>query len=215
MKPNKIFLIRHGQSEGNANYLVYYKKPDYAINLTQKGKEQSFVAGEKIKKIIGSQTCCIYTSPYYRTRQTTDEILKSIRADFVKEDPRLREVEYAAKFYNEERPGFEEEAKEYGLFYYRPEHGESCADVYDRISGFLDSLFRHFVYDNFPENVIICGHGMSHRILLMRLLGWTVEQFELLYNPKNCEIYTLIKNKTNQYELDTPLKRKEKLERSF
>lgn len=37
----------------------------------------------------------------------------------------------------EERHGF-------GSFYYRFAHGESASDVFDRVSTFLDSLYRSF-----------------------------------------------------------------------
>ena len=30
----------------------------------------------------------------------------------------------------------------YGAFYYRFPHGESASDVYDRVSTFLDSMWR-------------------------------------------------------------------------
>jgi len=40
MKPSKIILIRHGQSEGNVNKSLYKEKPDFAMNLTLKGKNK-------------------------------------------------------------------------------------------------------------------------------------------------------------------------------
>lgn len=38
MKPKRIILVRHGQSEGNEDSLNYETIPNYALNLTNKGK---------------------------------------------------------------------------------------------------------------------------------------------------------------------------------
>jgi broad specificity phosphatase PhoE len=45
MKPIRIFIIRHGESEGNVDKNIYLKKPDYALNLTSTGIEQARGAG--------------------------------------------------------------------------------------------------------------------------------------------------------------------------
>jgi broad specificity phosphatase PhoE len=56
MRPNRIILIRHGESKGNADKNQYLFTPDYALNLTPKGIEQAQQAGLKIKEIVGSET---------------------------------------------------------------------------------------------------------------------------------------------------------------
>jgi broad specificity phosphatase PhoE len=53
MKPRRIILIRHGKSEGNASRKVYLTTPDYAIKLTDEGKQQAIDAGKQIASIIG------------------------------------------------------------------------------------------------------------------------------------------------------------------
>ena len=70
MKPYRIFLVRHGESEGNVSKTLYTHKPDYALNLTSKGIEQAKAAGKEIKAIIGNESVGIYYSPFFRTRQT-------------------------------------------------------------------------------------------------------------------------------------------------
>lgn len=56
MKPSKIFLIRHGQSVGNVDKEIYKKVPDYALELTDLGKQQAIDAGRELKEIIGNQS---------------------------------------------------------------------------------------------------------------------------------------------------------------
>ena len=63
MRPNRIILIRHGESEGNVDKNQYQFIPDYALNLTSKGIEQAHRAGNEIKNIVGSESIYAYVSP--------------------------------------------------------------------------------------------------------------------------------------------------------
>jgi broad specificity phosphatase PhoE len=214
MKPKRIILVRHGESEANVDFSVLQKKPDFAINLTQKGREQALETGPLIAisanetkhpSLCDKYDCWFYVSPYYRTRQTKDEIIKAFKPDRIKviEDPRLREQEHTPRVMKGEydRASVEQERDDYGHFYYQFEGGESCANVYDRISDFLGTLYRDFEKDNFPSTCCIVSHGMTNRVFLMRLLKLTVEEFEFLRNPTNCGIYTLNIQPNGKYAL--------------
>jgi broad specificity phosphatase PhoE len=39
MKPKRIILVRHGESESNVDKDILKQKPDFAVNLTLKGRE--------------------------------------------------------------------------------------------------------------------------------------------------------------------------------
>ncbi|GFQ00362.1 phosphoglycerate mutase-like protein at74h [Phtheirospermum japonicum] len=88
-----------------------------------------------------------------------------------------------------------ETRNKFDRFFYRFPEGESGADVYDRVSSFLESLWRDIEMKRFgvgPEedddvNLVIVSHGLAIRIFLMKWFRWTVKQFERLKNPKNCE----------------------------
>src|SRR5512137_2008313 len=158
MKPDKIFLVRHGQSTGNADKEIYAEIPDYALQLTDLGHQQAEAAGKEIVKIIGTpcQSVQFYVSPFWRTRQTYAGIRKSFDVpdpDLYRyyEDPRLREQEWGQNM--ESREGYKQKVEEYrdgyGHFYYRfRDGGESCADVFDRISDFLNTMHRDFQKKN-------------------------------------------------------------------
>jgi broad specificity phosphatase PhoE len=214
MKPDRIILLRHAQSEGNVNKKIYTEKPDYALNLTELGKEQSRVAGEKINNVIGYEDTIAYVSPFYRTRQTFEQVKKYIRVVGIREDPRLREQEWCGKLRPEGYDyGVEEERDAFGHFYYRFHGGESCADVYDRMSTFLETLHRDFKKDDYPKNTLIVTHGMTLRVFIMRWFHLTPEEFEYLRNPENAQFFILELNKTeNKYQLskDTQFRRYEK-----
>jgi hypothetical protein len=54
--PKRLILVRHGQSEGNIDPLLYCNVPDNAMHLTELGFQQAITAGNCIKKIIGDET---------------------------------------------------------------------------------------------------------------------------------------------------------------
>lgn len=45
MRPKRIILIRHGESEGNVDKNIYEQKPDYALELTHRGIHQAKEVG--------------------------------------------------------------------------------------------------------------------------------------------------------------------------
>lgn len=210
MKPKRIILIRHGESAGNANPYVYENTPDHKVPLTQRGIEQSKNAGREIKSLIGRESIQFYVSPYTRTRQTAENIISVLSGNNWRwrEDPRIREQEYGSKVTVEGVKVHEEKKADFGSFFYRMPNGESGADVFDRISTFFESMHRDFEKDCFPDNAIICSHGFAIRVILMRYFRWTVEQFENLKNPLNCQMFTLEKNTQNKYQLTSPIKLK-------
>jgi broad specificity phosphatase PhoE len=213
MKPRSIILLRHGQSEGNVDKTIYTRKPDYALNLTELGKKQAVEAGRSLSKLLKMETCALYVSPFYRARQTADEIEDFLNVSFRREFCTLREQEWSTCLrLTDNTKAVEEERDRIGPFYYRFENGESVADVYLRVGDFLSSLFRDFQKREFPEHCIIVGHGMTNRVLLMKFFHLTVEEFELLRNPKNCDYYLLERQENGKYKLSTE---PEKYERSY
>lgn len=109
-----------------------------------------------------------------------------------------------------------------GRFYFRFETGESGCDVYDRVSGFIASMFRHFEFGIFSKqyftyrnvecniewNVLIVTHGLTMRIFLQRFFHWNVEKFEQMWNYPNCGICVLEKQNNGRYNMITPLPKK-------
>ena len=156
MTPKRIILVRHGRSEANDDPTVYSRVPDYKIELVDEGCEQAWIAGDHIREIIGGESYGAYVSPYRRTVQTKDCIVERIGHAplFDYQDPCLREQDTGnlpgvlEAYANREARG------RYGAFFYRFPNGESCADVYDRMSGFMNSLYRLFEREDCPENLL-------------------------------------------------------------
>src|ERR1700719_4331250 len=97
MKPQNIYLIRHGESEGNIDKNSYASIPDYMLTLTDTGKQQAINTGKELRKMIKPGTkIAFYISPFWRTRMTFENIALSFdKKDITwKEDPRIREQEW-------------------------------------------------------------------------------------------------------------------------
>jgi hypothetical protein len=77
--PNKVVLLRHGQSLGNIDETIYSRTPDNAIPLTKLGWEQAHAAGRRLKYTVLPQNCNIHfiVSPYVRTVETFHGILSA------------------------------------------------------------------------------------------------------------------------------------------
>lgn len=203
--PRQIIMVRHGQSLANVDPSVYNRVPDYRIPLTEEGALQAKAAGEDIKRRLDGQKVRVYVSPYLRAYQTLELLDLGDQAVQVMEEPRLREQDWA-NFQNPAEIADQKELRNaYGHFFYRFREGESGSDVYDRVSSFMETLFRHWSNPNYPENALFVTHGLTMRLFCMRWFHWSVEYFESLNNPGNAEVRALIDD-DGRYRLDIPFK---------
>ncbi|CAN0841219.1 Phosphoglycerate mutase-like protein AT74 [Linum grandiflorum] len=220
-RPRRIILVRHGQSEGNVDESAYTRVADPKIELTKKGKAQAEECGvrirEMIEKNIGSGEeedwkVYFYVSPYKRTRQTLQHLGKAFerqRISGVREEPRLREQDFG-NFQDRERMRVEKVLRNlYGRFFFRFPNGESAADVYDRITGFRETLKSDIDVGRFQPpgeksediNLVIVSHGLTLRVFLMRWYKWTVEQYERLHNFGNAGMLVMERGYGGRYSL--------------
>lgn len=201
--PRQIIMVRHGQSLANVDPSIYNRVPDYRIPLTEEGQAQAKQAGENIKRRLDGQKVRVYVSPYLRAYQTLEALNLGDQAAQIMEEPRLREQDWA-NFQNPAEIADQKELRNaYGHFFYRFREGESGSDVYDRVSSFMETLFRHWTNPEYPENALFVTHGLTMRLFCMRWFHWTVEYFESLNNPGNAEVRALIAN-GGRYSLDIP-----------
>lgn len=192
MKPT-FYLIRHAESAGNVDPQVYFETPDHLVELTETGRSNALAVGWLLKGALSKHSNIkVWSSPYTRARQTCYLMLKDRYP--VKEDPRLREQEWGSMLDVNQRNEFKEKRKRIGHFFYRFPNGESGADVYDRCSHFLESVFR----DEADAHVIFT-HGLTARILAMRILHESYQEFETWDNPENCQI-VIIEHRPSGYQ---------------
>ncbi|KAL7533839.1 hypothetical protein ACHAXR_005475, partial [Thalassiosira sp. AJA248-18] len=225
--PSKLIMIRHGQSEGNVDELLYATKPDNAMHLTKLGWEMARMSGRALREQLPpGETVHFIVSPYARTVETFHGIVSAwsdpddfahipnrsrrLKLWYTKlmemgltwhEDPRIREQDFG----NYQDPQVIKKAKrerhQFGSFYYRFPHGESASDVFDRVSTFLDSLWRSFESGR-AQNYVLVAHGISIRVFLTRYFRYSIDQFHMLANPKNCEMIILAHDGLGRLKLD-------------
>lgn len=210
--PQRIYLVRHGESEGNVDKTTHFRKPDHAIELTDIGHRQAIAAGAFLRQhfhesgLLGSPIR-LWSSPYKRTRQTADGIIKGIGDDIFNnkyEDISLREQQFGLfdGYEDAELAGkFPLEYAHYkkcedfsGRFYATMPLGESRCQVAERVKPFFGTLVRDAETKDI-QTVVIVSHGVTMRAFTMQWLHLTPEWFEAAKNPKNCSVYLLERDK--------------------
>ncbi len=188
----RLFLVRHGTSEGNVNKQVYFEKLDCDVELTGKGKADAICAADRIHELMSlyeneDLDYSLFHSTYKRATQTAnilfdrlhdsgDHVIKRVHPT-----PLCREREWGSL-----RDIIESNLKseEHFNFYYTPLGGESFADVYQRAA-----IFHQQVLASGRDNNIVVAHGEFNKVYLMHLLGWDTEEFETYANPHNGEVW--------------------------
>lgn len=160
-----LYIVRHGESVHNS-YLRRKKEAAKAglefaekiavldVPLTEKGIEEAIKAAEVLKTFKIDK---IYSSPFVRTKETADHMLKTLDLQTeIEVNPLLRE--YSRGNLNLLDPeeinallGHDVQDREHKLLYDYTEHGgESHTDVKKRAAQFLK-----IVIDNTDENVLV------------------------------------------------------------
>jgi probable phosphoglycerate mutase len=192
--PERLWLIRHGESAGNVARDAAYAQGlsriaiegrDVDVPLSPCGVEQAQAIGHWFGALAPNERPeAILSSPYARSRRTAELICEDERWDgrapSLIVDERLREREFGI-LDRLTRAGIEELYPEQaeirrvvGKFYYRPPGGESWCDVILRMRSVLDTLSLHYA----GVRVLIVTHQVV--VLCLRYLLETLDETRLL-----------------------------------
>ena len=162
--PERLWLVRHGQSQGNVardaaqdagQHEIDIDVRDVDVPLSGLGVQQAEAAGRWFAALPHDERPeVVLASPYIRARQTAEIICnQGALADGSAHailDERLREREFGIFDRLTTlgiRQRFPEEAahrRRLGKFYHRPPGGESWADVILRLRSMLNTINLHF-----------------------------------------------------------------------
>lgn len=213
MLPQRLILIRHGESEGNLivnntksdNNLLYQEKMADAHTiswrLTKTGVNQARQAGEWLKEntflkdisLWNNQLTPIesYVSDYIRAIETAYELNLENPHWNITSEVRERmygdiDFLYKKKEFDKkfERNLFQREASD---FHWIPQNGESISTVCERASNFLHRILDN----NINRDVVIVTHGEFIWALRIVLGEITPKEYEKLHIEKplyNCQI---------------------------
>lgn len=203
--PQRLWVIRHGESAGNVARdraeasgasLIELQHRDADVPLSALGLEQAQALGEWMRALPEPlRPTQVMASPYKRARQTANVVAEAIglAPDCGLVDERLREKEfgvldrYTRAGIREKFPELAEQRRLVGKFYFRPPGGESWCDVVLRLRSMLGDLQRNHA----GERVMIVAHQVivnCMRYLLERMDEGTILAIDRAGDVPNCGI---------------------------
>jgi broad specificity phosphatase PhoE len=200
----QIILLRHAQSLGNIDELAYTRIPDHALPLTSLGERQARAAGPVVRELLAGGRGAAYVSPYVRAIRTLELLELDDLVERTVPEPRLREQDWGNLQDPVEQEIQKQKRHEFGHFFYRLAHGESGADVDDRVASFLAELAQRVEVDPaHPDTALVVSHGLTMRLLCRRMFSWSIALFESLSNPDWCD-YRVLSFDGLHWKLDRP-----------
>ncbi len=179
-----IFLVRHGQSEGNRD-LVFSGVSDHP--LTELGRTQAREAG---RTLYGLRFAHVLTSRLSRTIETCDLLLEAAQARVGRrrELDRLSERNFGIfeGVADDEATLAADPVRRRVAFdvAFRPEGGESMVDCLERAVTCFEADVLPLAADG---HVLVVSHGNVVRSLALHHLGWPVEMLPEMPS-RNCLI---------------------------
>jgi broad specificity phosphatase PhoE len=204
--PQRLWLVRHGQSAGNvardaaeaaALQHIELATRDVDVPLSELGLRQAHALGGWFAAMPPEQRPnVVLYSPYLRAVATARTVLEqldrpALLADLA--DERLREKEFGITDrltplgIREKFPELAAQRLSVGKFYFRPPGGESWCDVILRLRSVLDTITREYRGDR----VLIIGHQVivnCFRYLLERLDEEAILEVDRAGDVPNCGV---------------------------
>jgi len=200
--PERLWLVRHGQSQGNVARdaaheaglsVIDLDLRDVDVPLSDLGHQQAEAAGRWFAALPENERPeVILASPYVRARQTAEAICKAgglaggAKPTII--DERLREREFGVfdglttKGIREKYPEEAAHRTKMGKFYHRPPGGESWADVILRLRSALNTINLHYA----DKRVVVVAHQVV--VLCMRYILEELTEGQILSIDKQAEI---------------------------
>lgn len=217
--PRELWIVRHGQSAGNAARdaaeaagLAEIALPsrDVDIPLSPIGEEQAHALGSFFAALDEQERPNrLLCSPYARARRTAEIATAAAGISLTPVlDERLREREFGwldgltRRGISEQFPGEALRRERIGKFYHRPPGGESWCDVFLRVRSFLSSL----AIEHADARVLVVAHQvviLGFRYLIERMTEEQILAIDKQADIANCAVtsYRLDRSKDGHGEL--------------
>ena len=188
----KLILIRHGESDGNAQRKFCGFQD---VDLTEKGIWQ---AKRLARRLEGASVDIVYCSDLKRARHTA-EIIFGDRGKDIVTNPKFREINFGAW----EGYTFEEVKAKFGygdkfnswLENIKEEvnipQGESLINLNDRVMSELNNVLKKQEKIDKDKTIALVCHGGTIRVILSNALNiglknmWNIEQYSTALNIIN------------------------------
>ena len=200
--PERLWLVRHGQSQGNVardranaagHSVIALDVRDVDVPLSELGERQALAAGRWFAQLPENERPeIILSSPYIRARQTAMAICEAEALVVGKArsviDERLREREFGVfdglttRGIREKYPEEAAHRAKIGKFYHRPPGGESWADVILRLRSVLNTI--NLLYAD--RRIVIVCHQVV--VLCMRYILEELDEARILAIDKESNV---------------------------
>jgi broad specificity phosphatase PhoE len=200
--PERLWLVRHGQSQGNVArdaadeaglHEIGIELRDVDVPLSDLGRRQAEAAGRWFAALPREERPeIVLSSPYMRARQTAEIICKAgalaggpARTTI---DERLREREFGifdrltTVGIRERHPQEAAHRRRLGKFYHRPPGGESWADVILRLRSMLNTINLHYC----DRRLLVVCHQVV--VLCFRYILEELDEAAILQIDKQAEV---------------------------
>lgn len=159
-----VYLVRHGQSEGNLQNL--HQNPE--VPLSQTGKQQAHTLAKRLKNL---PIDFIYTSPFIRAKQTAQIIAQELKLpieywEHLKERKRPTELE---GLHTDDPKAVEiknQLAKNWLKEYWKYSDEESYKELINRAQGVVD----HLLEKHKKQNVLCVSHGTIVKAIVASMI---------------------------------------------
>jgi probable phosphoglycerate mutase len=201
--PERLWIVRHGQSAGNVARdaadaaglaAIDLEIRDVDVPLSDLGHRQAGALGRWFAALPEAERPeIVFASPYVRARETAKAICQaggvaaSARQPVV--DERLREREFGlwdrltTAGVRRKYPEQAEQRAILGKFYHRPPGGESWADVILRLRSALDTISLHHA----DRRVLIVCHQVV--VLCLRYILEELDEAAILAIDKEADVF--------------------------
>lgn len=170
----KLFVVRHGESQTNREYLVGGRTD---VSLSERGMEQANALAEKL---VTKGIDLIISSPLKRARQTAELANAIIRVPILFDD-RLMELNFGTFERTSARaPAFR---KLRNSFAGRFPQGESTCRVIQRVFNMLDEVTQTYA----DQTVLLVTHNVTSKSINAYCCTLTDEEFHD-FRLENCEL---------------------------
>ena len=200
--PERLWLVRHGQSQGNVARdaaqeaglpVIDLDLRDVDVPLSKLGHAQAEATGRWFAALPESEKPeVILSSPYVRSRQTAEAICDAGGlaggAKPTVLDERLREREFGVfdglttMGIRQKYPEEASHRSKMGKFYHRPPGGESWADVILRLRSMMNTINLQYA----DKRVLVVAHQVV--VLCMRYILEELTEAQILAIDKQAEI---------------------------
>ena len=170
----RIVLLRHGETEWNANNLVLGRSD---VPLSDKGRKQAEEVGKQLSTYKIDK---IYTSPLKRAVETA-YIVNNCQKDKCSCVVSLSLIEQNFGIYEGVDRGLADYQTEKRQFFKRYKSGESYFDVAARVYPFIDNILKQET-----GNILLVTHGGICRIITNYFQDMGNEEF-VVFRLRNCE----------------------------